>query len=543
MKLEDLTPRQREVVDTTEPVVVVLGGPGTGKTTTALWAGRVMLERPGIASWHRVLFLTFSRTAVGQIARRAPGVFGSGGGRIDIATFHAFAWRLIRAFGRYNGHGVKPPMLESEARARLLGRDRTRLSYDDLIPAARKLLSSQRLLGLVLQRWPLVICDEFQDTNDEQWKLLTLLGKGGRLLLLGDPNQMIYTFLSHTGVGPKRLEEARRIATRVIDLELRSHRDPSGAIPAMAEAVRRRRFTDRAVVHAVHTGRLTVIPDVVDTGLTNVIAGEVARIRAAGASTVGIFGHSNEGVAELGAALIEAGVDHVLVGIAEAHGEALVALATLCGFAAGTASSEEVRVQLATFLTACTRGRTAPDLAIQMARGRGLPRVFGERLTALERALREPSSATLGDVLPIATNAWRGLGVTRGVRPWQRASVDFAALSRRFLGRPMDDASVRQVLAAAAHRRAGALVDFDTAQQSPVELMNFHQTKGREADAVLLVYRDGDYLAAARDDEPFEEPSRVLFVSLSRARRTVTVILPPDPHPLVAPFLMAARAG
>jgi len=107
----------------------------------------------------------------------------------------------------------------------------------------------------------------------------------------------------------------------------------------------------------------------------------------------------------------------------------------------------------------------------------------------------------------------------------------------------MDDASVRQVLAAAAHRRAGALVDFDTVQQNPVQLMNFHQTKGREADAVLLVYRDGDYLAATRDDEPFEEPSRVLFVSLSRARQTVIVILPPNPHRVVAPFLAAARAG
>ncbi len=94
---------------------------------------------------------------------------------------------------------MKPPALESEARARLLGRDRTRLSYDDLIPAARKLLESRRLLGLVRRRWPLVICDEFQDTNDEQWRLLTLLGGEGRLLLLGDPNQMIYTFLRHTG--------------------------------------------------------------------------------------------------------------------------------------------------------------------------------------------------------------------------------------------------------------------------------------------------------------------------------------------------------
>lgn len=31
-------------------------------------------------------------------------------------------------------------------------------------------------------------------------------------------------------------------------------------------------------------------------------------------------------------------------------------------------------------------------------------------------------------------------------------------------------------------------------------------------------------------------PSRVLYVALTRSRKHATVILPPDPHPLVAPF-------
>jgi len=542
MKLDDLVPRQREVVDASEPVVLVFGGPGTGKTTIALWAGRVALERPGVAPWQRTLFLTFSRTAIRQIARRAPGVFGSAGARIDVQTFHAFAWRLIRAFGRYGGHGAKPPALESEARARLLGRDKSRLSYDDLVPAALRLLGSRRFRDLVRHRWPLVICDEFQDTTDEQWQLLTLLGTGGRLLLLGDPNQMIYTFLK--GVGPKRLEDAMKIASRVIDLEPVSHRDPSGAIPAMAEAVRQRRFTDAAVLDVVRMGRLTIIPGVVDAELPQVIAQEVARVRAAGARTIGIFGHSNQGVAELGAALMAAGVDHVLVGIPEAHGEALVAIGILCAFAGGHASWEEVRVQLATFLTACTRGAKPPWLAVQLASGGELPPAFQRRLAALRQALEdERGAATFGEVLAVAAQAWPGLGVTSGLRPWSRALVDFTALARRFLNLPLTDASVGQLLAAAGRRRVGALVDFDGGQDGPVQLMNFHQTKGREADAVLLVYRDNDYLADSADREPFEKSSRVLFVSLTRARSMVTVVLPPAPHPLVGPFLDTLAAA
>jgi DNA helicase-2/ATP-dependent DNA helicase PcrA len=347
---------------------------------------------------------------------------------------------------------------------------------------------------------------------------------------------------------PCRFVESWDDAMKIDEWDLSLHRHPQSGVVVMARvratiAVRLRQFTDDAVVTALRAGRLTVIPNIVDDALSKVIAEEVARVRASGASNVGIFGHSNEGVAELGAALMSSGLDHVLVGIPEAHGEALISLATLCAFAAGKTAWEEVRVQLGTFLTACTRGRMPPDLAVQLARGRALPRGFEPRVAELKRALREVGGGRLRDVLPVATTAWPGLGVTRGTRPWRRASIDFVAMTRRFLDLPLTDASINQLLIAAARRRSGVLVDFDSVQESPVQLMNFHQTKGREADAVLLVYRDGDYLAGGRDSEPFDESSRVLFVAVSRARLTVTVILPPNPHPLVAPFLRALAAA
>jgi DNA helicase II / ATP-dependent DNA helicase PcrA len=57
---------------------------------------------------------------------------------------------------------------------------------------------------------------------------------------------------------------------------------------------------------------------------------------------------------------------------------------------------------------------------------------------------------------------------------------------------------------------------------------------------VFLVYRDDDYLTDRGDVEPFEASSPVLFVSLTRARRSVTVLLPETPHPLVVPFAQHA---
>ena len=76
MKFDDLDARQKQVVDAvlkSDGKTLVLGGPGSGKTTTALWTARTYLENSH-DSPARVLFLTFSRSAVSQIMIRSPGV-------------------------------------------------------------------------------------------------------------------------------------------------------------------------------------------------------------------------------------------------------------------------------------------------------------------------------------------------------------------------------------------------------------------------------------------------------------------------------------
>lgn len=535
MKREDLTPRQREVVFAKERVVLVFGGPGTGKTTTALWAAREELDRPDATPWQRVLFLTFSRTAVGQIARRASGVFSDKRARIEISTFHSFAWRLVRAFGCYTGRGKTVPGLQSEARAKLLGLDETRMVYDDLVPTALALLRSQRIRKLTVQRWPLIICDEFQDTSTDQWQLLMTLGTDSRLLLLGDVNQMIYTFLKAKGVGPERLKEAQRIAERVIELGTLSHRDPSGIIPAMAEAVRQRDFEHKDVTRAVRSGKLHVFVDVEEESLTEVIVSQITRVRAQGIRNIGIFAHSNEGVATLSASLAERGLDHVLVGIPEAHAEALAALTTLCAWGVSLATDQEVRIDLATFLTACKRGQV-PDLATSLVRRLPIPYTIEQRLRALKQSLQAAAGGTLTNLINVACQGWDAIGITSGSPPWKRACSDFAVLARRLADLPASENSVRQLQIIMGRRRPSALVEFDSTRVGPIQIMNFHQTKGREAEAVFLIYRPGDYLADRNDDEPYEESSRVLFVSLTRAQQQVVVLLPTEPHPLVAPF-------
>src|SRR3954451_1862701 len=85
---------QRAVIESVAPVLVVSGGAGTGKTTTAVAAARAHLEaadeellqlrqetarrgqRAQLPAATRVLFLSFSRTAVAQIIDRAANIIG-----------------------------------------------------------------------------------------------------------------------------------------------------------------------------------------------------------------------------------------------------------------------------------------------------------------------------------------------------------------------------------------------------------------------------------------------------------------------------------
>src|SRR5665213_2295979 len=105
---EQLTDEQRLVAASDASTMLVLGGAGVGKTTTALWAARRQLlgaEGGGGRQMdgQRVLFVTFSRTAVGQIRSRAVGVLQGISDQVEIVTFHGLAYRLLRSFGRYMG--------------------------------------------------------------------------------------------------------------------------------------------------------------------------------------------------------------------------------------------------------------------------------------------------------------------------------------------------------------------------------------------------------------------------------------------------------
>ncbi|MGB3673964.1 MAG: UvrD-helicase domain-containing protein [Candidatus Nanopelagicales bacterium] len=530
MNRTDLTPRQLEVVDATAQAMLVTGGAGTGKTTVALWAARSELERPGNEQ-KRALFLTFSRTAVDQIGARSRAAVAPVEDRIEVSTFHSFAYRLVRRFGFLTGSTPRDPAVQSASAVKLLGRADDQLIYDDLAPLARQILNDPRVAALLAERWCMVVCDEFQDTGNSQWAILEWLSQHARMLLLGDENQMIYGFLSKSGVVPERMAVTRTLVDNGIELEPKSHRDPSGAIPAFAVAMRERRFDDLEVGWAIAGERLHIHSGVDDDQTIDAIGAALDAAWNRGCRTFGVFAHSNQSVADLSFQLDQAGIDHYLVGLPDAEADALTAMLAITQYAYGDAAWSEVGIALGTYLTACSRGRT-PDLARAFANGTPLPTILQRRVEELQRALSERAESSLGDVSEVAANAWPALGITVGEAPWLRATLSFRAVARRSAGEPATQ--VLSLTRSIAKLRVGAMIDSQPRRLPAVQVMNLHQTKGREVDAVVLLCGDDDF--HGYEGEPFVEGSRLLYVTLTRARKEVTVILGHQPHGLVAPI-------
>ncbi|WP_344589922.1 ATP-dependent DNA helicase [Actinomadura vinacea] len=90
-----LDERQRRVVEHAGGPMLVLAGPGTGKTTTIVEAVVDRIERRGVDP-ERVLVLTFSRKAAGELRERITGRLRRTTRTPLALTFHSYAYALLR---------------------------------------------------------------------------------------------------------------------------------------------------------------------------------------------------------------------------------------------------------------------------------------------------------------------------------------------------------------------------------------------------------------------------------------------------------------
>lgn len=111
--LAALNPEQRRAVDSIEGPVLVVAGPGTGKThILAARVGKILLEtdtRP-----QNILCLTFTDAGVNAMRARLLSMIGPDAYRVPISTFHGFCNRVIQENMEYFGHGNLEPVSELE---------------------------------------------------------------------------------------------------------------------------------------------------------------------------------------------------------------------------------------------------------------------------------------------------------------------------------------------------------------------------------------------------------------------------------------------
>jgi len=246
--LEQLTPSQRRAVCHREGPLLVLAGPGSGKTRVITHRIAALIEwgvRP-----YNICAITFTNKAAEEMRQRAASLGASGGAY--ISTFHSLCVRLLRIYA--DAAGIHPNfsvydesdqtrcikqairdcdldaanfqpgrMLEAvstlknklvdadtfrsqaedffaQTLARVYARyqhilaDRNGLDFDDLLMKAALLLENNSAVCRELsERFKFLLIDEYQDTNHAQYRLAkALVSYHNNICATGDPDQSIY---------------------------------------------------------------------------------------------------------------------------------------------------------------------------------------------------------------------------------------------------------------------------------------------------------------------------------------------------------------
>jgi DNA helicase-2/ATP-dependent DNA helicase PcrA len=99
-RYESLNKKQQEAVDTLDGPVLVVAGPGSGKTELlSLRVGNIL--RQGFVSPHNILCLTFTENGALNMRERLASLIGQDAYRVSIFTFHAFCNHVIARFPEY----------------------------------------------------------------------------------------------------------------------------------------------------------------------------------------------------------------------------------------------------------------------------------------------------------------------------------------------------------------------------------------------------------------------------------------------------------
>jgi DNA helicase II / ATP-dependent DNA helicase PcrA len=274
--LAQLDADQRSAAEAIEGPLLIIAGPGSGKTRTLTYRIAHLVAERGITA-EACLAITFTRRAAAEMRDRLVTLLPDGADQVAVHTFHSLglsilrehadaaglrpgfrvageaerasligatlglrgrqAQRLLRAISREKRmHGG---VAAGEATAAYAGAlaERNWIDFDDLVARAVGALSRHAdLAAQYRQRWRWVSVDEFQDLDEQQYRLLLLLAPAGsNVCAIGDPNQAIYGFRGADASGFERFRQDHP-AARIVRLA-RNYRSSGNIVTASAQII------------------------------------------------------------------------------------------------------------------------------------------------------------------------------------------------------------------------------------------------------------------------------------------------------------------
>lgn len=241
---------------------LVIGGPGSGKTTIALKKAVVRIGA-GMTPGQSVLFLSFSRAAVARVGEATRlQVPKAQRGMLSMQTFHSFFWTLLSAHAYLLGapktlriflpadeqaeYGTikkkernveNPEWVKWLVERERLFREDGKIAFELFAHNAAELLRrSGHVRRLVAQRHPLIIVDEAQDTDVHAWRCIELLAPLAQIVCLADLEQQIFDHLP--GIGPERIVAIKATLNPLeIDLGAQNHRSGGTEIATFGQDI------------------------------------------------------------------------------------------------------------------------------------------------------------------------------------------------------------------------------------------------------------------------------------------------------------------
>jgi DNA helicase-2/ATP-dependent DNA helicase PcrA len=250
--LDGLTPPQLEAVTHVDGPLLVLAGPGSGKTRVITRRVAHLITRVGIPPW-QVLAITFTNKAAGEMHQRTAELVSERQARaVTVCTFHSLCARILRQYAERLGlppgysiydtsdqkraikkaltdleintknfppggilstiSNAKNELIDAEEYQQLAGDFYSRtvakiytkytqiltrnhaLDFDDLLIKTVQLFREMPdVLKELQDRYQYVMIDEYQDTNHAQFMIANALANRHKnFCATGDPDQSIY---------------------------------------------------------------------------------------------------------------------------------------------------------------------------------------------------------------------------------------------------------------------------------------------------------------------------------------------------------------